>query len=205
MRRVPEFLPPMIRVMTNPHITGGVMLPGNGVDSKPIPIVSDAHMKFVIFQSPALINGLLMTEITTESALGSYDRTPRIERFFFGYQCGICEEVFLVPTQVRREEDLQFTMRHPCEQSELRRAVRNARRMGLERGEHIMEGPDGRWWPERHDWNSKYLQEPFTNDYVYSRDQVSVMFSRGKIGITAAEEMLGLRYETRNRKIDYLK
>lgn len=66
--------------------------------------------------------------------------------------------------------------------------------MGREKDEYIMEGFGNKWWPER-----------FTNDAVYSREQVNAMLSRGDISLERADEMLNMKYETRDRKIDKLK
>ena len=109
-------------------------------------------MEFVLYTSPAMIHGLLMTETITEYArdyiLGNFE--PKIERFFFGYSCSQCKEIFLIPSQVRTERDVYDSLRHSCDPSDLRRAVRNAREIGRERGEVIMEGMNGRWWVENH-------------------------------------------------------
>lgn len=143
MQRVPHFLPDTIFVYTSPNrlVSVGAIRTGNDVSSA---VVVPTMMRFVMYSSPAIINGLLMTEVMVPDK-------SEVQRFFFGYRCSICETVFLVSSRPRREYEVVLEMGHPCESSELRRAVRNAREMGRERGEYIMEGPDGRWWPERHD------------------------------------------------------
>lgn len=57
--------------------------------------------------------------------------------------------IFLVPKDVRNWQDLHDSLRHLCDSSDFRRAVRNARDMAREEDEHIIEGFDGRWWPEK--------------------------------------------------------
>lgn len=64
MRRVPEFLPPTIHVWTNPpkNGLGGAIAAGTHVNAKH-PIVTPTLMNLMTYQSPALVHGLLMTEI----------------------------------------------------------------------------------------------------------------------------------------------
>lgn len=109
----------------------------------PTHMLGPVQMTLVLFQSPALIQGLLMTEVKMVN--------DEIQRFFFGYRCIGCETIHLIHDRVRREEDVYEFTRHQCDPSEIRRAVRNARHLGLERGEHIMEGMNGKWYPEKHE------------------------------------------------------
>jgi hypothetical protein len=53
------------------------------------------------------------------------------------------------------------------------------------------------------EFSAKYLNEPFVNDHVYSREYVDMMLSSGNIDITQADKLLNMRYETRDRKIDH--
>src|ERR1039458_2201071 len=130
MRRVPEFLPFDIRV---PCQSSNGMLP-SALSS----IQVSTRMEFVLYKSPALIQGLLMTEVLSEE-------NQEVQRYFFGYRCSTCETTFLVPQQVRREEELYQFLRHKCDPSEIRRAVRNARRFGCSDDEDVMENVRGGW------------------------------------------------------------
>lgn len=138
MRRIPEFLPPVLWDVHS-HYMFPVGAIREGMDI-PTHYVPDTQMVLVLFESPALIYGLLMTEVKLAN--------DKIERFFFGYRCVGCERIYLVEDHIRRVGDLHHVMRHRCDPSELRKAVRNARFVGLERGENIIEGPDGNWWAE---------------------------------------------------------
>jgi len=144
MRSVPDFLPHMIPVQTTPPggTFGGAVRAGNGVSIRTEVITDSAtRMELVVYHSPALIHGLLMVEV-----LSPFEK--EVQRFFFGYRCMTCETVYLVPSQVHNEGELQHYMGHLCDPSELRRAVRNARNRGRSDGEIIMEGMGGKWWYE---------------------------------------------------------
>jgi hypothetical protein len=110
-------------------------------------------MDLIVFPSPALVNGLLMTEVAYEdrflSSKGELKTRQRVERFFFGYRCGGCREVFLIRKDTRDMFQIERDLCHDCDPSDLRRSVRNAREMARERDEYIMEGANGGWWPEK--------------------------------------------------------
>lgn len=190
MRRVPEFLPPTINAYNNHHanvLGGAVGIGTNVVDASRI--VAPTQMKLMLYQSPALIHGLLMTQVKVAD--------DEVERFFFGYRCVACDTVYLVHNRVRMKEDLYEFTQHECDPSDLRRAVRNARDLGRSDNEYIMEGFGGKWWYE--DRNKKD-RCPLVNDAVYSREQVNHMLARGDINPARADELLNMRYETRDRK-----
>jgi len=149
MRRVPEWLPEVLawHNYNNRTRLAGAAVPGFEVLAYPAPAAT--RMDLIVYESPALIHGLLMTEITTERNWNDPNKKQRIERFFFGYRCGCCREVFLIREHTQRMEELERDIGHECDPSDLRRAVRNARDMGRERGECIMEGTNGYWWPEK--------------------------------------------------------
>jgi hypothetical protein len=141
VRKIPEFLPPTIQVFNNRYanVLGGAVGVGtNIVDTSHV--VAPTQMELLMYQSPALIHGLLMTQV--KMADGD------VQCFFFGYRCVACETVYLVHNRIRQAEDLYEFSIHQCDPSEIRRAVRNARHLGLDRGEEIMEGFNGKWWPE---------------------------------------------------------
>ena len=117
MRRVPSFLPPSIKVWI---MTKDGMLGNGGAGTQ-----GQVMMDFVLFGAPALIHGLLMTEVPGESRFNE----PEIVRFFFGYKCSQCQEIYLIPHHIRTEDDLYHFLRHTCDACEIRRAVINARRM----------------------------------------------------------------------------
>ncbi len=151
------------------------------------PIVSSTEMLLVLFSSPALIDGLLMTEIKTSG--------EQIERTFFGYRCVGCDKIYLVHHRIQNSWDLREIENHQCDPSNLRRSVRNARHLGLEKGEHLMEGIGGRWWPERHEGHFKGIE----NDHVFSREEVDKFCHFGVIDRSKAHELLDMRYEARDR------
>jgi hypothetical protein len=141
MRKIPEFMPPTIQVFNNRYanVLGGAVGVGtNIVDTSQV--VAPTQMELLMYQSPALIHGLLMTQV--KMADGD------VQCFFFGYRCVACETVYLVHNRIRQAEDLYEFSIHQCDPSEIRRAVRNARHFGRDRGEYIMEGFDDKWWPE---------------------------------------------------------
>ena len=152
MRKVPEFLPPTLNVFTNRHanVLGGAV--GVGTDVwMTSQFVAPTQMILLMYQSPALIHGLLMTQV--KMADGD------VQCFFFGYRCVACETVYLVHNRIRQAEDLYEFSIHQCDPSELRRAVRNARHFGLERYERIIEGMNGKWWTEKMDVDA-YMPMP---------------------------------------------
>lgn len=152
MRHVPEWLPEML-AWRNPYnrrtdVRSGAIPAGTDIFKlqEPPPTL----MALIVYDSPALINGLLMTEITTERNWNDSDKKQKVERFFFGYRCGGCREVFLIRKDTRGMEDLNRDLHHDCDPSDLRNAIRNARDLGCERGEYIVEGFGGKWWTEFH-------------------------------------------------------
>jgi hypothetical protein len=78
-------------------------------------------MELVVYTSPDPIHRLLMTDVIMAD--------DRIERYFFGYKCKTCEEVYLVPDSVHSENDLLDWMRHVCDSCQITRTIRRARRM----------------------------------------------------------------------------
>lgn len=150
MRRVPEWLPEVL-ALHNPYnrhadVRSGAIPAGTDIFKFPEP--PPTRMDLVVYDSPALVNGLLMTEITSDNNWNFPNKDFRVERFFFGYRCGGCREVFLIHKNTRRMEDLGRDLFHDCDPSDIRMAVRNAREMGRERGEYIMEGYGGKFWTE---------------------------------------------------------
>ena len=138
MRRVPEFLPPTINAYNNRYanvLGGAVGIGTNVVDTSHV--VIPTQMELVLYQSPALIHGLLMTQVKIDN---------NIQCFFFGYRCVACDTVFLVHDRIRMSQDLDEFTQHECDPSDLRRAVRNARDLGRSDNEYIMEGFGGKWW-----------------------------------------------------------
>lgn len=152
MRRVPEFLPDTIQTHSSVR-TGGLgsaVLNGDSIYSSIFP-VAPTQMVLTLFHSPALIHGLLMTEVR----IGSRET----ERFFFGYRCVGCEKIYLIPSGVDRKEHLHEFMSHLCDPSEIRRAVRNARHLGLERNEYLVEnGMTGEWGAENRRDQERYYK-----------------------------------------------
>jgi hypothetical protein len=130
----------------------------SGTDILRFPEPPPTRMDLIVYSSPAIINGLLMTEITSESNWNDPNKRQKVERFFFGYRCAGCQEVFLIRKEARRMEHIERDIRHECDPSDIRRAVRNAREMGRDRDEYIMEGFDGRWWPEMRDRKIGYIR-----------------------------------------------
>ena len=149
MRRVPEWLPEVIawRNPYNRSRMGGAVPLGISVFSMPEP--PPTRMDLVVYQSQSIINGLLMTKVIMDRNWNDPNRNPRVERFFFGYRCGGCGEVFLVRNDARQVESLDRSIFHDCDPSDIRRAVRNARELARERGEYIMEGMNGERYPEK--------------------------------------------------------
>lgn len=149
MRRVPEWLPEVLawHNWRNRQTMRGAIPPGNDVFALPDP--PPTRMDLIVYESPALIRGLLMTEITTERNWNDPNKKQRIERFFFGYRCGCCREVFLIQKHTHSVDMLDRDIVHDCDPSDLRRAVRNAQEMGREKDEYIMTGHNGYWWPEK--------------------------------------------------------
>ena len=143
MRKIPEFLPPIIDVFMNrnANVMGGAVGVGtNIVDTSQV--VAPTQMELMLYSSPALIHGLLMTEVLDEGKSEQENR-PCVERFFFGYRCVACETVYLVHDRIRQAEDLYEFSIHQCDPSEIRRAVRNARNLGRSRDEYVMEHYSG--------------------------------------------------------------
>jgi hypothetical protein len=132
MKKVPDLLPPSVQTLAQSY--------GNALGQSYTEEV--VCMDFVLYSSPALIQGLLMTEVLEPG-------DEEVRRYFFGYKCRVCKTVSLVPSHVRSDRDLWESMRHKCDSSEIRRAVRNARDLARERGEYIVEGMNGKWWTER--------------------------------------------------------
>jgi hypothetical protein len=96
---------------------------------------------------------------------------------------------------------------HQCDPSEIRRAVRNARNLGRSRDEYVMEHYSGGFsygkmdvLDRKKEFSAKYLNEPFVNDHIYSREYVDTMLSSGNIDITQADELLNMRYVDRYSK-----
>jgi len=195
MRKIPEFLPPTIQVFNNRYanVLGGAVGVGNNVCTTS-QVVAPTQMELMLYSSPALIHGLLMTQV--KMADGD------VQCFFFGYCCVACETVYLVHNRIRQAEDLYEFSIHQCDPSEIRRAVRNARDLGRSDNEYIMEGFGGKWWYEDRHKRDKWINQlPMTpDDCVYSREQVNHMLARGDISPARADELLNLRYETRDRK-----
>jgi hypothetical protein len=143
VRKIPEFLPPIIDVFMNrnANVMGGAVGVGtNIVDTSQV--VAPTQMELMLYSSPALIHGLLMTEVLDEGKSEQENR-PCVERFFFGYRCVACETVYLVHDRIRQAEDLYEFSIHQCDPSEIRRAVRNARNLGRSRDEYVMEHYSG--------------------------------------------------------------
>jgi hypothetical protein len=203
VRKIPEFLPPIIDAFMNRNanvLGGAVGIGTNIIDTSHV--VAPTQMELLMYQSPALIHGLLMTQV--KMADGD------VQCFFFGYRCVACETVYLVHNRIRQAEDLYEFSIHQCDPSEIRRAVRNARNLGRSRDEYVMEHYSGGFsygkkdvLDRKKEFSAKYLNEPFVNDHVYSREYVDMMLSSGNIDITQADKLLNMRYETRDRKIDH--
>lgn len=145
MRRVPKFLPSSVQVWSKEYTGYSAMIPMGSVmvpNQRDVPTL----MQLVLFQSPELIHGLLMTEVLVGSA---DDPHSKVERFFFGYRCSTCNTIFLVQRGVMTINELHHFLAHQCDPSDFRRAVRQARDIAREEDEHIMQSSDGRWWPEK--------------------------------------------------------
>jgi len=141
MKRVPEFLPPTINAYNNRYanvLGGAVGIGTNVVDTSQVAVPTE--MKLMLYTSPALIHGLLMTQVKMADG--------EVQCFFFGYRCVACETVYLVHSRVRMKEDLYEFTQHECDPSELRRSVRNARELGCDRNEYVWEGFNGNWGHE---------------------------------------------------------
>jgi hypothetical protein len=111
MRKVPEFLPPTINAYNNRYanvLGGAVGIGTNVVDTSHVAVPTE--MKLMLYASPALIHGLLMTQVKTADG--------EVQCFFFGYRCVACETVYLVHNRVRMKEDLYEFTQHECDPSE---------------------------------------------------------------------------------------
>lgn len=157
MRRVPEWLPEVLawHNWRNRSRMDGAFCPGHDIFKIPVP--SATRMDLIVYESPSMISGLLMTEALLEEnwygqneIWGNRTKKHRVVKSFFGYRCGGCRDVFLVHKDARRIEDLDRDLVHECDPSDFRRAVRNARDMARERGEYIMEGLNGEFHPVRY-------------------------------------------------------
>ena len=166
MRKVPPFLPPTINAYNNRYanVLGGAV--GVGTDlCMTSQFVAPTQMELMLYSSPALIHGLLMTQV--KMADGD------VQCFFFGYRCVACETVYLVHNRIRQAEDLYEFSIHQCDPSEIRRAVRNARNLGRSRDEYVMEHYSGGFsygkkdvLDRKKEFSAKYLNEPFVSDHV---------------------------------------
>ncbi|CAN5950991.1 unnamed protein product [Sphagnum jensenii] len=125
----------MIRVWTQPELTLGPMIGVNQQEINTSVSANSTIMEFVLFSAPSLIHGLLMTEVLGEARFNE----PDVVRFFFGYKCRTCQEVHLVPQQVRCQDNLYEWMRHKCDPSELRRSIRRARQLGCSEDEFVVD------------------------------------------------------------------
>lgn len=145
MRKVPEWLPNSILCNTSTvshGVRSGAIMPTESFD-----VSIPSRMLLILFEAPALIDGLLMTECQIGSR--------QTQWYFFGYRCVGCGKIYLVDIRTRNEFDAQRYAQHQCDPSELRRATRNARYLALERGEYLMEGHNGDWWAETYGQENK--------------------------------------------------
>ena len=159
MRRVPEWLPEALawhnyRNRYRP-ISGGAIPPGfDAMFTYPEP--PPTRMDLIVYPSPGMVAGLLMTETTHARGWYPESNQPPTEMWFFGYRCSGCHQVFLITKNTRRLEEIERDIYHECDPSDLRRAVRNARELARDRGEFFMEGSNGAWWPERlSEWDKR--------------------------------------------------
>lgn len=126
--------------------------------------------------------------------------TDRVERYFFGYKCIGCEIMILLGSSVRQAMDLSDYIRHTCDTSELRRAVRGARYMALEKGEHLMEDARGGWGVEKMSFLADRYERKYPRyDAVFSEEQVSQMYDHGIISREQARELLHMQAEMRDK------
>ncbi len=108
--RIPEWMGYAIKVLMDYPVPYGAMAPGAdfGVDSKWHCAVG---MERVLYPTFHHVHGLLRYEHHYESP----DHVePQVAKYFFGYRCCECNEVYLVPDWVADESDLFRAMRHDC-------------------------------------------------------------------------------------------
>ena len=108
--RTPAWMGHTIKVLCDYPIPYGAMAPGTdfGVDSKWNCAVG---MEFVLYSTFHHVHGLLRYEHHYESP---NHVEPQVAKYFFGYRCCECNEVYLVPDWVADESDLGRAMKHGC-------------------------------------------------------------------------------------------
>jgi hypothetical protein len=92
-------LPQILVMYSAPSIPMGAFQP----DFDTLKVQTDDRfvMRQVLYTTPKRIHGLL-----------HYDASNQL--FFIGYECGKCEQVFLVPDSVDSEDKLQRSLQHGC-------------------------------------------------------------------------------------------
>lgn len=92
-------LPQILVMYSAPSIPMGAFQP----DFDTLKVQTDDRfvMGQVLYTTPKRIHGLL-----------HYDAPNKL--FFIGYECGKCEQVFLVPDSVDSEDKLQGSLQHGC-------------------------------------------------------------------------------------------
>jgi hypothetical protein len=98
-RMVRGFLGAVIKLMPHPSIPYGAQTPGTDFSVR---MEEPVYMELVNFVSPDRINGLLMYDSSTT------------QYFFFGYKCGVCKKIYLVPESADSIDTLIPAMRHEC-------------------------------------------------------------------------------------------
>jgi hypothetical protein len=111
-------LPKIIQVYDAPKIPCGAMHPGNDVSTVVCCDSNRKVMELVMFNTPALIHGLLIWEREKQRLSFSKDASfppPRhAEHYFFGYKCSRCKEIYLLPDSVKKTDEIPAAMQHEC-------------------------------------------------------------------------------------------
>ena len=110
LEHVPGWMGPVIRIYSDPPLPYGAITDGTRFDPS-IVQREDIVMDFVLYTTIDPVHGLLGFERIVELP----DKVePELQRYFFGYHCLTCGQVFLVPDWVKDSGDLHRAMRHDC-------------------------------------------------------------------------------------------
>jgi hypothetical protein len=105
---VPAWIAPAIKVMIDYPLPAGAESPGAALGSG---WYCATAMDRVLYSTFHHVHGLLRWERTVEHP---NHVEPQVYKYFFGYRCCECNEVYLVPDWVADETDLGRAMKHDC-------------------------------------------------------------------------------------------